>query len=156
MQKFKQLLQYLTQQNLVAEENLTAFITDCSLQASGTKETENSLVAGYKTYQAVYTFYEYSGNADELLAHVICWVYENDQSDHNQENRPPNFDIEEVNDNAVDVMVEVELSEKITLQKDENGAFKFDGISYRLAEVQIDTALHIDLDVSVDNGWTHD
>jgi hypothetical protein len=149
MTKFKQLLDYITSRNLVAEEKLSSFITNCTVQISATKETATGLVAAYKTYQAVYEIEDYQGNADTVLTHFVCWIYANDQSDCNLEHPLPSFDIEPVNDHVVDLMVEVEFSEKISLEQDETGDFEFDGIKYRLADIAITDAESFDLSAEV-------
>jgi hypothetical protein len=149
MTKFKQLLDYIISRNLVAEEKISSFITNCTLQISATKETTTGLVAAYKTYQGVYEFENYQGNADTLLTHFVCWIYANEQSDHNQEHPLPRFDIEPVNDHLVDVMVEIEFSEKITLLQDDNGEFEFDGVNYRLADIAITDAESFDVEAEV-------
>jgi len=140
MKKFKQLLAYITELNLVADEQLSCFITECQMQISGKKEAVGSLVAGYVMYEAVYEISNYKGDATRILTHFTSWVYNNNQSDTNEQLEEPNFDIEPVDDNTVDVMVSLPFSEKVYLSEDPNGEYLFGDKRYSDTPPEIDTA----------------
>ncbi|WP_102794287.1 phage tail protein [Bowmanella denitrificans] len=149
MQKFKALLNYLHQANLVASEKLNHFITECQLQLSGKQVSNGSIVAAYISYEANFEFESYGGDANTILAHVASWVYENGQTDDSEALPPPRFDIEQVDAHQVDVLIEVPFCEALHLQRDDNGPYLFDGQRYSLQPPTIDVAESAEVDGEV-------
>jgi hypothetical protein len=146
MKKFKALLDYITEKNLVAQEKLESFVSDCTLQFSGKTEANGSFVAAYAEYEASYMIENYQGNADVILCHFASWLYNNDQSDIQEEMALPTFDIEPVDDHTVDIMVTVVFSEKLQLQQDDNGPYQFGSKFYSLDTPQVNTAETVEVD----------
>lgn len=149
MKKFKDLLTYIESRNMVAQEQITSFVTNAELQLSGEAIGQNGINAAHKSYLAVYEVENYEGNADALLAHFASWIFKNGQSETERDMELPSFDIEIVNDHTVDVMVQIDFEERILLVKDQNGEFEFSEEMYRLADPQIDVAESFDIETEI-------
>lgn len=146
MKKFKALLAYITQVKLVAPEKLECFISDCTLQFSGKTEGNGSLIAAYAEYEATYMIENYKHNANIILCHFSSWLYNNDQSDTNEQMAQPTFDIEPVDRHTVDVMVTVVFSEKLILQQDDSGPYQFGSKFYSFESPEVHTAETVEVD----------
>jgi hypothetical protein len=149
MKKFKALLDYITQTNLVAQEQLESFVSDCTLQFSGKSQGNGSLVAAYAEYEASYLIENYTGNAEVILCHFASWLYNHDQSDIGEDMPLPSFDIEPVDDHTVDIMVNVTFSEKLELVQNDTGPYLFGTKYYSLNEHQVHTAETFEVDGEV-------
>jgi hypothetical protein len=152
MKKFKQLLAYITSRNLVADEQLSCFITDCEITLSGKAVQSGSIVAAYIHYQAVYEIERFSDDANRVLTHFSSWLYNNDQSDTEEELEKTSFDIEPVDDHLVDIMATVDFSESIELQEQVGGEFQFGDKFYNLVPNEFSIAETFEIVGDITNG----
>lgn len=152
MKKFKQLLAYITSRNIVADEQLSCFVTDCEITLSGKKVQDGAIIAAYIHYQAVYEIERFGGDANRVLTHFSSWLYNNDQSDTEEELDKASFDIEPVDDHLVDIMATVDFSESIELQEQDGGEFQFGNKFYSLVPNEFSVAETFDIVGDITNG----
>lgn len=158
MEKLKALHTHLASRNIFDENQLESWAEKVKVFPSGKARTVGladmvGMQLGYIEYDAIFVIENYAGSAETIIAIVIAWLMENDNSRENDSLSDPVFDVDPHDDGIVDIEIHVPFSGDLNLVMDAAGAITIDGEQWSVATSTIyeaETANLVPVDSSGD------
>lgn len=141
MKKLQQLTAFIVGLDLVAAENIDAWVENPKIVPRGKSMGEGGIVLYTQTYDAVISIERFPHKthpAELLFGHVCAWLMENDGE--RDEIADPNTDVDVLDDETADVEITISFEEDVLAVPDPAGTIVLGGNLYRLADVVVDYA----------------
>ncbi len=143
MLKLQQITAFLVGLDLVAAENIDAWVENPQVVPRFKDLGNGQLVVYTQTYDAMIAIerYPHQVHAAELLFAQMCaWLIENDESRLELNLPHPETDVTILDNKTADIEIVIRFEEDITAVPDENGPIEFHGQRYRLDDVTLSYA----------------
>lgn len=143
MKQLTELARFITEQNLVAAENVDAWVENLKIVPAGTVTSHNSIVVCRQTYTGVIFIERYPHKRlppELLFALVSAWLMEHDGDRFDEKDADITTDVEIMDDETADIDIGVEFSEDIEIVEWPGGPIELKGQRYQLRELAINYA----------------
>lgn len=140
MVKLQQLTQFLINLDLVAVEQIDAWVENPRIIPAA-KSNGRGILLYRQAYDAVISIERFPHKthpAELLFAHVSAWLITNDSE--RDEIAQPRTEVDILDDDTADIEISIDFEEDIYITADPAGTIDLDGTLYRLADPQIDYA----------------
>lgn len=142
MKKLIALTTYLKSCHFVAPEHFESWVEDAQTPLLF-DDHEHGLECTRLTYTGHFYLERYTGNAQELMATINCWLMEFDEGVDNlrmrEELNPPSYNITPNDDalNAFDIDITIEFIERIFLVEDALGPYAYRGRHWKIGDYDL-------------------
>ena len=133
MIKLQQLTEFLINLNLVAVEQIDAWVENPQIVPSGKSLGNGGIILYRQEYDAVISIerFPHQNHPAELLFGQVCaWIMENDGE--RDEVATPRTDVDILDDDTADIEITISFEEDVTAIEDPAGSIVLNGINYRL------------------------
>ena len=141
MIKLQQITAFIVGLDLVAAENIDAWVENPKIVPRGKSMGEGGILLYTQTYDAVISIERFPHRehpAELLFGHVCAWLMENDGE--RDDIADPNTDVDILDDETADIEINISFEEDVFAVPDPAGQIVLDGNHYRLADVVVDYA----------------
>tara|TARA_R110002050_G_scaffold57423_3_gene128941 strand:+ start:87448 stop:87894 length:447 start_codon:yes stop_codon:yes gene_type:complete len=141
MLKLQAITAFILSLDLVAAENVETWVEKPKIVPRGKSMGNGAMVLYTQTYDAVIFIERYPHKrhpAELIFGHVCAWLMDNDTD--RKENAAPDTDVDIKDDETADIEITISFEEDVHVVLDPDGTIVLGGVSYRLADAEIDYA----------------
>ncbi len=143
MKQLAALTQFIVDQNLVAAENVDAWVENPRIVPSGTVKSHNSVVICRQTYSGVIFIenFPHRRTPPELLfALISAWLIEHDGERFDRKDAELTTNVEIMDSETADIDIGIEFSEEIDMVEWPGGPIELNGKRYQLRQLLLNYA----------------
>ena len=143
MVKLGKLVEFVTNLNLVALENIDSWAENIRFNASGKSLGNGNIVLFRQEYDAVIYIERFPHQrhpAELLFGQVVAWLMDNDSEREEQNAANPTVDADILDNSTADIEISVPFVEDVEAIPDANGPIEINGQRYRLGDSSINYA----------------
>lgn len=135
MKQLQAITAFLVNLNLVAAENIDAWVENPQILPAGTDKGAKSIVLFRQKYDAMIVIERFPHKvhpAELLFGQVCAWLMENDGERGDGSEATITTEVEILDDSTADVIITIDFIEDVTAYEDATGPIALAGKHYRL------------------------
>lgn len=140
MKQIAAITAFLTGLDLVAAENIDAWVENPQIEAAGSMRGANSVLLFRQKYDAVISIERFPHKVhpvELLFAHLTTWLMDNDGERSDGSEAVIQNEVDVLDDSTADIVLTIDFIEDVTAIEDAAGPIALAGKTYKLADADI-------------------